>query len=70
MPVPNDPVQLTGVIPRTPVPTGQGDGSPDSLNKTERPPHGDPPPDPQNRIEEPPPSPDADIPLPNPDEAE
>ena len=70
MPVPNDPIQLTGVISKTPVPTAQGDGSPNPLNKTEKPPHGDPPPDPLNKIEEPPSPPDADIPLPNPDESE
>lgn len=39
-------------------------------DKTRTPPHGDPLPDPLNKIEEPPASPDDDIPLPNPDEAE
>ena len=42
----------------------------DRLSSVEKPPHGDPPEDPRNKIEEPPASPDDDIPLPNPDESE
>ena len=53
-----------------PAPSKQGDERPERLHNTEEPPHGDPPPDPQDKVEEPPPSPDPDIPLPNPDESQ
>ena len=58
------------VTPDPPAPQAQADGSPEPLNKTEEPPHGDPPRDPHDRIEEPPPSPGDEVPLPNPDEKE